>query len=85
MVPAQTTLTFDVGTIILLVVNIGTLMGAYYQLSTAISLIKQGMDQLRREVAEQKQSSAKRGETLDKLVTTVAVMKASGEHGHGKL
>lgn len=82
MVPAQTTLTFDVGTIVLLVVNIGTLIGAYYQLSTAISLIKQSMEQMRREVKELKDAATERARVLDKLVTTVAVMKASGEHKH---
>lgn len=82
MVPAQTTLTFDVGTIILLVVNIGTLIGAYYQLSTAISLIKQGMEQMRHEVKELKEAATERARILDKLVTTVAVMKASAEHKH---
>ncbi len=66
--------TLDVSTLAMLIINVVTLVGAFYTLKSDIAGVKKDIERVVSDLGDIKKKAEERGHQLDKVVTDVAVL-----------
>jgi hypothetical protein len=74
------TFTLDIGTLAVLLLNTVGLAGAYYSLTTAISLVKSAIAAIHNDLVEIKKNAQDRGKQLDRVDKAVAILSDRSDH-----